>query len=100
MISKDYVDGLESRLNYVTNERNDGLVREKYLKEEIARLSNEVVNLLESRNKIITKEVIVILKNELRFPTALRQMWSGGDVQDWIDQRLTRLSDGEHENRS
>lgn len=26
---------------------------------------------------------------KLQFPTALRKMWSGGEVQDWIDEQLS-----------
>ena len=26
-----------------------------------------------------------------RFPTVLRKMWSGGEVQNWIDQNMTPL---------
>lgn len=33
----------------------------------------------------------VIRRKELRFPTMLRRMWSGGDVQDWIDANIRPL---------
>lgn len=32
-----------------------------------------------------------IRRKELRFPTMLRRMWSGGDVQDWIDTNIKPL---------
>ena len=31
----------------------------------------------------------------LKFPTMLRKMWSGGEVQDWLNQEAQRIKDGE-----
>jgi len=32
------------------------------------------------------------LQKKMRFPTMLRKMWSGKEVQDWIDVRIAELS--------
>lgn len=33
-------------------------------------------------------------REHIQFPTMLRRMWSGGDVQDWLD---THVNGGQHE---
>lgn len=33
------------------------------------------------------------LSQELKFPTTLRRMWSGTEVQDWIDKKLNSLGE-------
>lgn len=30
------------------------------------------------------------MKSKLQFPTMLRKMWSGGDVQEWLDEQASK----------
>jgi hypothetical protein len=57
------------------------------------------VTALEAENKRITsdREYVIgfnagwdeAVAQTLRFPTMLRKMWSGGEVQKWIDEAMT-----------
>lgn len=50
---------------------------------EISRLTDEVSKL----RKLLALRNESELPAKLNFPTALRKMWSGGEVQDWLDQQ-------------
>jgi hypothetical protein len=61
-------------------------------KAEIARLRGEVTRLCCDREYIVGwtagfDHAVETLAN-LQFPTALRKMWSGGEVQDWLNRAV------------
>lgn len=39
-------------------------------------------------------ESVVVRKDDLRFPTMLRKMWSGQEVQKWIDEKIAAAQEG------
>jgi hypothetical protein len=44
-----------------------------------------------------TKKLKAEAIKELKFPTMLRQMWSGGDVQSWLDNQRKLLDNSDEE---
>lgn len=39
-----------------------------------------------------SKAVALHPHDNIQFPTMLRRMWSGGDVQDWLDQHVNKVA--------
>lgn len=50
--------------------------------------NNITYEIVGTREWLTDYEKLVKLKSELKFPVHLRKMWTGQEVQDWIDKIL------------
>lgn len=44
----------------------------------------------EQMREYARKAVAAHQRDHVQFPTMLRRMWSGGDVQDWLDKHVNK----------
>lgn len=56
------------------------------------RINQNHVELLEEQIHRL-KDMLERYEN-LKFPTQIRKMWSGSDVQQWLDQQHARIMEG------
>lgn len=47
--------------------------------------------LTEQYARDIENSILISELEQVKFPTSLRKMWSGGEVQEWLDREIQRL---------
>lgn len=55
---------------------------------ELQELALEAISIHNAEARMQQRDLNIAYRTvaQLKFPTMLRKMWSGGEVQDWIDQ--------------
>ena len=79
---KDEIMNLEDENASLESENSDLTRENNKLQSEIDNLNTELSFYCNDKEKI---EKLI---KDLRFPVMLRKMWSGGEVQEWIDEKV------------